>query len=360
MKTIKLSFILIVSLFKIGYSQEVSVSPFRNCPPVNELLRPVWEVEVPRYIPGTSYNAGTNLVFEDYVFSSLSSDTAIVLKSGEKIAFPLDLTKDLVLVFQNHDEIIVKNVTTNELLFNDRRRAWIPRQSELLVSDSYKIVYQKDRKKIVAFDLVLKKLIWEYTNLIPLKNNFLVSDNKVYFFDSDGLKVLNSKNGDLLWTMEIGNVYATPYLIGNTLFALTSRNGLFSIDVINRKVLWHYIDDNYTFGSADMIIDDNNIFVSSNKLYSFNLNGELLWKFGDRENFHYDISVVNDYLIAYLEESNPIITVFDKKTGLPLYYYLNDFYDVIGNSVRFKVVNDNLVVAATNMRNIIVCFEILK
>lgn len=353
MKKFNILFLWMVAFVPLTYGQQDSMN-LEDCPFIDEYLKPLWKV-------GLSTKDGAPLLVSGYFISTFCPDSAIVLNTGEKIGSPLNLPTNINIVFESKEEIIIKNVKTNETLFYDRREAGISMRKDLKIINNPIFVYQKEKNKLVAYDLVKQKQNWEYFNDNPIRNNFIVIEDRVFIFDKIGLKVLNGQNGSFLWANDIGDVYATPYLVGSKLFALTNRNGLYCINIKKQKVDWVFKDQNSHFGEKDMLIDNNRLYFTSEWLYAVDFDGKLIWS--SKYPFYYDISIVNDVIIAYLQYAEPIITVIDKKTGKPLYF--NTFGSTslryeINSPMRFSGPIGNKIVAEPAFSNEVFCFEILK
>jgi hypothetical protein len=103
-------------------------------------------------------------------------------------------------------------------------------------------------------------------------------------------------------------------------------------------VKWQFSDQNSSWGSEhDMLIEDGKIYVVSNWLYAFDLNGNQLWV--SKNIFYQEISIVDDLIIGYIEDNSPIVVALNKKDGIAMYFMT--FGNVLNRPMRFSALVGN-------------------
>lgn len=208
------------------------------------------------------------------------------------------------------------------------------------------------------------------------------------------LYALDFKSGTELWNYpmpkESRKVFLPPAFVGNTVYIL-STDGLLSLNLSSKKVLWHYKDLSAPFVSAPSVKDSLIYFgtIRDTSLYAFSLNGKLKWQFktsgyitstpaigdsalyfGSFDGYCYALSLLDGKElwkiktkgkvktsptlannILYFNSSDGALYAVDAATGKELWNFQMDYYPIaspgVGNGVVFCASADSTLIAIT-------------
>jgi len=242
-----------------------------------------------------------------------------------------------------------------------------------IVASNNSIFFSDEKGNIYNYDYVNNKIIWEIKiydstyNSIPKNISLLVNNN--YLFASDNLGYIYSidvKNGKVVWQSNYGVSFSSNLNLYKDILYVTNQNGrlysfnsvdgqklisfetlsgiinakkdnisifnnvlVFSNDVGNvtaldldkKKVLWskniilqNYLNANKVFSISNILIDNSNVYVSSNlgDLYCVQIDtGIVKWSYHFLSSQNH---IVNETYLFVLTD-NGYVVAFDKNKG---------------------------------------------
>ncbi len=197
-------------------------------------------------------------------------------------------------------------------------------KDKIFVADNIGFIY--------SINLDNGRIEWIKNHGIPFKSNIKVFDGKIFVINQDNRLIsFDVKDGSKLWDIRsISSFIKSQYFLGlgiskkGNIVTLGSSGELLFIDSTSGNVIWSQnVTDavsSYSkdfFKSSDILIDDENIiFSTSSKVYSFNLyNGYLNWQ--------QEVRSVNTPIVdgrnIFLVSENGFFICLNKKSGEIIY-----------------------------------------
>ena len=157
----------------------------------------------------------------------------------------------------------------------------------IYVADNIGFVYSIDSKD--------GKILWIRNYEVPIKSSIKVFGNKIFLINQDNkIFCLNTTDGSLIWNIlaissfiKSQNLLSVALTKEGDLFVITSSADIYKINTNTGNIIWSrntaeslYADATDFFVSSEIVVDDDNIFLSSGlNTYSFDIkNGETIWK----------------------------------------------------------------------------------
>ncbi len=134
--------------------------------------------------------------------------------------------------------------------------------------------------KIFSFDLNDKEMRWQRDIGWSSISSPTVYFNNVIVGSSEGIYVLNKKNGEIILHNDIGYISGRPTISDDIIFCTSTDGFIYALNLENGNIVWKYQTDGDIYSSP--VVDGNIVYFGSSdkKIYALNKNnGEKIWSF---------------------------------------------------------------------------------
>lgn len=210
-------------------------------------------------------------MFGDFISMISYNDKIITIDKKSNVEFfSLDLKK--LSAFKIYKKKIYKNYNIH---FN-----LIAYKNKLLISDNVGNIH--------CYNLENLKLVWKQNLGVPFKSNIKIYKNKLYLVNSNSkIFSIDVSTGKIYWSFEtasknIKGKGAYQIAINDNKLYFTNDNAeIYCLDLEKNTLKWslvfetkNYINKPLTFESSPIVIDNKNIFLSTNYGFLYSMNAE--------------------------------------------------------------------------------------
>ncbi|MEZ4368115.1 MAG: PQQ-binding-like beta-propeller repeat protein [Kofleriaceae bacterium] len=204
------------------------------------------------------------------------------------------------------------------------------------------VIFANEAGEVRALDALTGVSRWQYASSDPMENplrghaGVSIAGDLAFTGFADGTMVaLRTETGSLAWSASLRgdadkfiDVDATPIVLGEALYVVSSSGGVWSLDRATGRVRWHLplLDaaaPGATGSGGTIATDGERLFVAAAELgvYALDLAGHVLWRQGTHGGGEPAIPIVAGDLVVYsLAEDGMFLA--DRRTG-ELYEYFD-------------------------------------
>lgn len=180
-----------------------------------------------------------------------------------------------------------------------------------------KLYLANTRGIIYAVDLDTKQILWQQKLDSGIFSSPAIQNNKLYVGSMSGiLYSLNLSNGSIIWEKKLDAriIDNTAVFYEDTLFIGTASGKIYNISSADGKLQWMRKLKGEI--NTSLILKENIIYVKSENVYAFHVNGNILWS--RRVNPDDNIYFLKDKILV---ESNNKMSYINIKEGQVENYY---------------------------------------
>ena len=356
---------LIVLILNVGANAQI-ISP----PTLDELLHLKWKV------PGTS-NSANPLVNDGLVFETFGLEYGLDALTGEKLYFGREgdeirirmLTRDSILLFTSKKGIALLNIYTGLRIYESKQRIRYPRiRRPRIITGDYAYTAIND-SSFAAINISDASIKWQ-TPLNDIYNEPIISEELLIIGDQRGLHFLNKEEGNILKSLEVGQLGSKPHLVEGTIYVWIEKRGLIAYDLTQSKIIWEFSQNRKGY-EKEIVPTSENIYFNSFDLYSLSQSdGNVIWRQNQLKSFESFILFCTDKYVLTMKgiDDFSVLVACDIANGNIVYQAFKNIYGsdnsskplayLEGENFRFGTKMHNSLLYAVDLQGNMYCFEV--
>jgi len=236
---------------------------------------------------GSNYNNVLNLGDNNKnIISSKSPKLSRFANKKNYMVRNVIIHNDNIISYDHKGKIFIYSQENKKKIFeyNFYKKNFKNYKKEIfLIANEVKIYAADNLGYIYALDIGKKSLIWAKNFGIPFRSNMKIANDQIFVVNQENvLYSIDVNNGDKNWTFSSGltlinSDFKNNLVLDNlskNIFFLNTSGELYSINYLNQKINWllnfknpTLTGDNNLFSSRPVVLKNDNIYVSTEKVF---------------------------------------------------------------------------------------------